>query len=197
MQALTDHGPDDKDADRLLMARVAQGDAAAYRALLDRHLDACLRFAERMTGARADAEDVLQSVFTRLWQNPAAWRPDARFSTWLYRVVYNACIDQHRRRRPAAELDAAALVDPRPLPDEALLRDEAASGVKQALARLPDLQRAAVILSYYEGLPNQQAAEAMELSLTAFQQLLFRARQNLKADLLQEGAPRAVKGRTT
>lgn len=197
MQALTDHGADDGTEDRQLMARIAKGDDAAYRLLLARHLDICLRFAERMTGARHDAEDVLQSVFARLWQNPGAWRPDARFSTWLYRVVYNACIDQHRRRRPVTALDAASLVDPAPRPDEVMLRDEALLGVKQALARLPDRQRAAVILSYYEGLPNQQAAEAMELSLAAFQQLLFRARQNLKNDLLQEGAMTAVKGKTS
>ena len=81
------------------MQRIARQDAAAYRMLVARHLNFCVRFAERMLGSRADAEDVVQEVCLRIWNDAGKWKPEAKFTTWLYRVMTNACIDHKRKRR--------------------------------------------------------------------------------------------------
>jgi hypothetical protein len=86
------------DGDAELLQAIAGGDRSAFDRLSRRHLDRAYGVALRMTGSRADAQDVVQDVFLRLWQRPDAWRPgQAQFSTWLYRVVVNRCLDLKRR----------------------------------------------------------------------------------------------------
>lgn len=175
-----------EDADHVLMRRIAAKDAAAYRELVGKYLNFCVRFAERMTGNRQDAEEIAQDVCLKVWNEAARWEPQAKFSTWLYRVVTNRCIDYKRRIVPFAPIDAETMADTAPSADATMMREQQAARVRAALDALPERQRAAVVLSYYEGISNQQAAEAMELQLGAFQQLLFRARQNLKESLSGE-----------
>jgi len=171
------------EADYLLIKRIARKDPAAFRALVDKHLNFCVRFAERMTGNRADAEDIAQEVCLRIWREAENWQPRAKFSTWLYRVVLNASIDYKRKVIPFAPLEDDIAPDETASSEEVVSQKETGDEVKKALARLPERQRAAVVMSYYEGLGNKESAEAMGLDLGAFQQLLFRARQNLKLDL--------------
>lgn len=171
------------DSDLFLLKRIARQDSAAYRMLVGRYLDFCVRFAERMTGSRADAEDVAQEVCLKIWREAPNWQPKAKFSTWLYRVVLNASIDYKRKVVPFAPLGDDVAEDPAPASDAEMIRAEKEAAVRAALQRLPERQRAAVVMSYYEGLGNKESAEAMGLELGAFQQLLFRARQSLKQDL--------------
>ncbi len=84
--------PDDR-LDHDLMRAVGRRDRGAFERLVERHYGWALGFADRMLGARHDAEDLVQTAFLRVWQGAARWEPDARFSTWLYRVLYNLCID--------------------------------------------------------------------------------------------------------
>jgi RNA polymerase sigma-70 factor, ECF subfamily len=176
------------DADHLLMQRIARQDAEAYRELVAKYLNFCVRFAERMTGNRQDAEEIASDVCLKIWNEAPRWRPEAKFSTWLYRVVTNRCIDYKRKVVPFAPIDAETMADPAPAADDEMVRKQRELRVRAALEELPERQRAAVVLSYYEALTNVQAAEAMGMQLGAFQQLLFRARQNLKQKLSGEKA---------
>jgi RNA polymerase sigma-70 factor (ECF subfamily) len=166
--------------DRQLVEAVAQGDIPAYRELLTRYYPRCMHIAERMLGDVAEAEDVAQEICLRLWRKPQSWQQQAKFSTWLYRVVVNACIDRQRRRVTTATLEEEQLADPHQGAETRLMQQERGQQVRRMLQRLPERQRAAMILCYYEELSNQEAAEALEMTTGALQQLLFRAREKLK-----------------
>lgn len=176
---------DDEEADDdALLASAGDGDQHAFRALVSRHVTRVLSLARRMTGNVAEAEDVAQEAFLRAWQKAPGWRVgEARFSTWLYRVVVNLCLDR-RRRKPMAPLEAAGdPLDPAPSAELRLAEDQRGRIVAAALAALPDRQRAALVLSYYEGVSNAEAAEALGVSVSALESLLVRARKALRLQL--------------
>ncbi len=168
------------------MARIARQDKDAYRMLVGRHLGKSLKVAERVLGNRQDAEDVTQEVCLKIWDEAVRWEPRAKFSTWLYRVVINACLDRRRKAVPAAMEDLDLLADDAPGADEKMIADQLSDRVRRALQVLPERQRIAIVLGYYEELSNQEAADAMDIMLGAFQQLLFRAKQRLKDELISE-----------
>jgi RNA polymerase sigma-70 factor (ECF subfamily) len=170
-------GMDDDDD---LMARIAAGDHAAFTALVGRHLDRVLAVAQRVLGERAEAEDVAQEALLRVWRLADRWRPgEARISTWLYRVAVNLCLDRKRRPQPAPLEAAGDPADPAPDAFARLYRDEAAALVAAEIAKLPERQRAALALSYYEDLSNTEAAEILQVSVGALESLLVRARRTL------------------
>lgn len=176
------------DDDAQLLRAVADGDRAAFNRLSQRHLDRAFGVALRMTGNRADAEDVVQEVFLRLWQRPEAWRPgQAQFSTWLYRVVVNRCLDLKRRPKGAA-LDAIEEPqDPKPSAESSLVDAARHKALKDAMAKLPERQRAALTLTYTAGLKNAEAASALEISVKALEALLVRAKRELRDALAGQG----------
>ena len=176
------------DGDAELLRAVADGDRAAFDRLSRRHLDRAYGVALRMTGSRADAEDVVQDVFLRLWLKPGAWRPgQAQFSTWLYRVVVNRCLDLKRRPK-GADLDAIEEPqDPDDNAEDTLLQAERGRALEAAVAQLPERQRAAIVLTYTAGLRNAEAASAMDISVKAFEALLVRAKRELRDHLAGEG----------
>ena len=171
-------------SDDELMARIGAGETAAFDGLVGRHLPHCLRLAERVVGSRAEAEEVAQEFFMRVWTGAGRWRGSAdggaRFTTWLYRVVLNLCLD--RRRRPGAlPLDSAGdPVDPGDSAFTALHRSRTAARVAAAVAGLPERQRAALVLCFYEGLSDRAAAEILEMTPGAVESLLVRARRRLR-----------------
>lgn len=175
---------DEKAGDDALLAQAGAGDQRAFRTLVSRHLSRVLSLARRMTGNVTEAEDVAQEAFLRAWQKASAWHAgEARFSTWLYRVVVNLCLDR-RRRKPTTPLEAAGdLLDPAPSAELRLVEDQRTRIVAVALAALPDRQRAALVLSYYEELSNAAAAEILGVSVSALESLLVRARKALRAEL--------------
>lgn len=169
------------DPDGELVARIAEGDAAAARALMARHLPRILSVARRMLGNLADAEDVSQEVFLRAWNSAAKWRPgQAKFETWLHRVAVNQCYDRLRKKRGVALDDIADPVDPGPMPGAALEASDTVKAVEAALVRLPDRQRAAIVLCHYEGQSNIAAAETLGISVDALESLLARGRRALR-----------------
>ena len=173
---------DDPDAE--LVARVAQGDQAACRELVQRHLKSTFSLARRMLGNEADAEDVAQETFLRAWRHAPRWEPGrARFETWLYRVTLNLCYDRLRRRREVTMEVMPEVTDPTPSVVEVHHRRDVAAAVQGALAALPERQRAALVLCHYQGLTNIQAAEALTVSVEALESLLARGRRALKAAL--------------
>lgn len=177
---------DSEEDDHALMRRIAQQDSVAYRQLVRRHLNFCVRFSERMLGNRQDAEDVAQEVCMKIWHEAPHWQPRAKFTTWLYRVLFNACTDRRRKIIPFGQVDLDIIPDPAPNADEGLIERERAQAVQAALQRLQPRQRAALVMSYYEGIGNQEAADSLGIALGAFQQLLFRARATLKNELLND-----------
>jgi RNA polymerase sigma-70 factor (ECF subfamily) len=171
------------DDDALLM-RAGTGDQRAFKVLVSRHLPRAISLARRMTGNATEAEDVAQEAFLRVWQKASAWRSgDARFSTWLYRVVVNLCLDR-RRKKTMVPLEAAGdPSDPAPSVELKLVEDQRTRIVTEALATLPDRQRTALVLTYYEELSNIAAAEVLGVSVSALESLLVRARKALRAEL--------------
>lgn len=175
------------DPDAALLARIAVGDTRAFDRLVSRHLDRIVAFAQRMLGSREDAEDVAQEVFLKAWQWAGRWRPgQARFATWLHTVALNACRQRWRRFTPQTDELSIDLVSPLPQPDDALDADMQAARVRQALAALPERQRAAMVLSHYQGMSNIESAEILEVSVEAVESLLGRARRSLRQRLLAE-----------
>jgi RNA polymerase sigma-70 factor, ECF subfamily len=175
--------------DEALLLAAGQGDRDAFTELVGRHLARAVAIAGRMLASRADAEEVAQEAFLRVWQKAPAWQADgrAKFSTWLHRVIVNLCIDR-KRRRPTVPIDA---ID-EPADDAAdgfdrVSQQERRTRVARALAELPDRQRAAVVLSYYEGLSNSAVADALEVSVGAVESLLVRARRSLATALADLG----------
>jgi RNA polymerase sigma factor, sigma-70 family len=163
------------------MARIRDGDQAAYRQLVHRHLKRTYILARRMCGSDSEAEDIVQDAFLQVWQRRAQWTDEgARFTTWLYRVVVNRCIDH--RRRPAAEVldEVAEPPDEAPNAVTTIQRRQVAARLQDAQSKLPDQQRVALTLFYYEGLSNADIASVMQISISAVESLLKRARQQLR-----------------
>jgi RNA polymerase sigma-70 factor (ECF subfamily) len=177
------------DPDEELLIRIADGDPAASRALVARKLPRILGLAQRMLGDKTEAEDVAQEAFLRVWRQAPKWRPgEARFDTWLHRVSLNLCYDRLRRRREISTDDAPEVVDDGPAPDRGLEAEDTGRRVGQALAKLPDRQREAVVLCHYQELGNIEAAAVMGVTVEALESLLSRGRRSLRvalADLVE------------
>jgi RNA polymerase sigma-70 factor (ECF subfamily) len=171
------------DNDEALMARVARGDETAYRQLARRHLPVAVAVARRILGNSADAEDVAQDAMLRVWTNAPRWQPLALFRTWFRRVVVNLCLDR-KRRAQWVDLDAAGdITDPAADAGEQVERSERDALVQAAIARLPERQRVAIVLTYSEGLSNAEVADALDTSVSAVETLLVRGKQNLRRAL--------------
>ena len=176
------------DGDAELLQAVAGGDRTAFDRLSRRHLDRAYGVALRMTGSRADAQDVVQDVFLRLWQRPEAWRPgQAMFSTWLYRVVVNRCLDLKRRPKNTDLDSVEEPQDPDANAEDSLLDAERNRALDHAVNQLPERQRAAIVLTYTAGMRNAEAASAMDISVKAFEALLVRAKRELRDFLAGQG----------
>jgi len=175
------------DPDEELVRRVGTGDAAAVQALVARKLPRVLALAARMLGDAAEAEDVAQETFMRIWRNASNWRRgNARFDTWIHRVTLNLCYDRLRRRREWVTDDVPDIVDPAPLPD-AYPREDA-QRVEQALQGIAPRQREAIVLVYYQEMSNIEAAATLQVSVDALESLLSRGRRSLQALLARDGA---------
>ena len=176
-------GPAMDDSDEAFMARIASGDEQAYRALVRRHLPAVLGLARRILGNAVEAEDVAQEAMLRVWIQAPRWQPVAAFRTWLTRVVVNLCLDR-KRRAPWVALDAAGdLLDPAPGAAERIEQGERERRLAAAIAELPARQRAAIVLTYGEGMSNAQVAEMLNTTVSAVETLLVRGKQNLRRAL--------------
>ena len=172
-----------------LVERAIAGDRAAWRALYEAHRTFAFRVAARFLSDETEARDVAQEVFVRIFARISSYRPAGRFRTYLYRVVANQCLNERARarhqRRAGGDEDAAiaAVADGAGSPEDRLVRAQEAARVRAAIARLPERQRMAVILSRFEGLSYEEIAAALETSVSSVESLLFRARQGLARDL--------------
>ena len=169
-----------------LLEAATGGSHAAFGEIVARHFQPVYRLVWRMTGGAADAEDMAQDAFVKLWKNPSQVREAAALKGWLMRVAANAVIDASRRVKPGALDDAPDVADPQASADAQLGRAQAAQLVDGRIAALPERQRLALSLVYFEGLSNIEAAAVMEVSVDALESLLARARRSLKDSLSAE-----------
>lgn len=178
------------DDDRL-MGLVLQGNHDAFAGLVRRHTSLMLGLARRTLNNVADADDVVQAVFIKLWQAPQAWDSDkAALTTWLYRVVLNACYDLGRvkSRHVNAQQNIIDLSDGSEMHVTSTLElitnsselQQRQQLLQQALRQLPQAQRDAINLVVFTGLPQKQVADVLGISVKAVESLLVRARRNLK-----------------
>ena len=176
----------DRTEDAGLVARVAAGDEAAFAVLASRHIGRAHAVAVRMLSSREDAEEVVQDALSRVWRHAARFDSGrSAFGTWFYRIVANGCLDRLRRKgRIVMDIDDATdLADETPSAEAGLIAGDRTRSVKAAVAALPDRQRLAVVLCYFEDMPQADAARVMGMNIKAVEALLFRARQSLKPGL--------------
>lgn len=184
------------DPDVILMQRVATGDDGAFRELFAKYSEAVLNFANRFVPSRDRAEELTQDAFLQIYRARARYQPRARFTTFLYRVITNLCLNELRRfdyqgkmepleGHPNEDGDAT-----RELPDESipaaedhLAGTETGGRIRAVLDRLPANQRMALLLSRVEGLSYVEVAECLETTESAVKSLIFRATQTLRGEL--------------
>jgi RNA polymerase sigma-70 factor, ECF subfamily len=174
----------DEDA-RLLQAATSR-DAKAFASLMTRHYAIVYRVIWRVMNGHADAEDVTQEAFMRLWNNPSQLRDATALRAWLIRVATNLANDRYRGQSMAGQETMDEVADERDSAAQALMRNEAQIRIDRAIARLPDRQRLALTLIHLENLGQRTAAEIMELSIDALESLVARARRALKEDLASD-----------
>ena len=172
--------------DEALMERLCRGDQAAYRLLLERHLPAINRFSRRLL-ATADAEDVTQETFLRLWLHPSRWKPGSgKLTTWLHTIARNLAIDLLRKRAPQKDPDQE-LQDINE-PDKSNTTADIGQRVQEAMGQLPERQRSALTLCHYQGFSNRETAAILGIQVDALESLLARARRRLRKLLTADPA---------
>jgi RNA polymerase sigma-70 factor, ECF subfamily len=172
----------DHDADRWLVDKVRGGDMDAYEVLVRRHRNRIYRIALRMLGNTHDAEDVAQDVVIQLWTALSGFAGSSTFTTWLYRIVVNRCLNHLRRHRNTRLiLDT----DPPPAPgaEDAVIAKQRADATLHAIASLPPELRAVLVLRQMEGLSYREVAAITNLSESTVRGRLHRARMQLLDEL--------------
>lgn len=171
------------ESDEQLMLLIQAHDKYAFSVLVERHSRKFYNLAYRSLFNKADAEDMVQEAFLKVWRKPELWRSQkqTKFTTWFYRVVLNACLDMNKKKVITSdaleqELEEPSEVDPS---DE----NSQLADLEVALRNLPERQRTALNLCFYEELSNQEAADIMGIRLKALQSLIMRAKANLKKTL--------------
>lgn len=173
------------DPDAELVRRIGAGDSRAADTLVRKHLPRMTAIGRRMLSNAAEAEDVAQEVFLRVWKEAPKWREgQAKFETWMHRVALNLCYDRLRRRREMSDPDAGVdAVDPAMSAPDVIQAQQRATAVRRALDALPERQRAAIVLCHYQDMSNIEAATALEISVEALESLLSRGRRAMRAAL--------------
>jgi len=170
--------------DEILMSRVVQGDHEAFSLLVHRHTPRMYALARRISGLSAEAEEILQDAFLRVWVNAGTWSPQkGTFAVWLGRIVVNLCVDRRRADRYEPWGDEEPLIEADDDLESELFQQQQAEQVALAIEELPMRQRTALVLCYYEGFSNAEAAEILDISVGALEALLVRARQALRERL--------------
>jgi RNA polymerase sigma-70 factor (ECF subfamily) len=195
--------PDQDDTDAVLMLRVKRGDRAAFAALVEKYKQPLFNFVFRTLRDETESEDVAQNTFLQVWKSRARYERTAKFSTWLFTIARNLCLNEIRRRsrHPAESLEEShAEHEDQPLrqyedknvflPTENALQGELAHKIEEALAGLPENQRTAILLCRQDELSYEEIAEILDCSLSATKSLIHRGREVLKEKLkryLQSG----------
>lgn len=169
------------------MACVQTGDHEAFSILVRRHTNRFFACAYRLTAHVQESEDIVQDCFIKLWKNPHRWnaKNGAKFTTWFYKVVTNAALDSLRKKKPQTGIEILDYtVDVSDNAEEILQKTQEEELVENAIQTLPERQKMALNLCFYEGLSNKEAADIMGVGVKALESLLMRAKTSLKENLL-------------
>jgi RNA polymerase sigma-70 factor, ECF subfamily len=178
-----------------LMARIAKGDEHAFEVLVHRHQTPVLNLTYRFIGDRTQAKDLAQEAFLRVWQAAGSYKPEAKFTTWIYCITANLCFNElksSRRKklfqflRPDVDHETRTeddFPDRSPSPEDLLLAKERSLQILEALQSLPENQRMAMILKRYDDLSYEEIARIMGCSVSAVESLLVRAKRTLREKL--------------
>ncbi len=185
-EALAEH-----QEERAWIERARQGDQAAFTALVEQYLRPIYNLCLRYLGDAMEAEDVTQETFLRAYQHLWRFDPERSFGTWLRTIAIRLCIDRLRQRRPQVAWEQLpyegrwmqAAGEP---PEAWLLQEEQYRRLYRLIGQLPPVERALIVLHYWEGLRYQELAEALNLTVSAVKSRLFRARKALWQAWLQE-----------
>jgi RNA polymerase sigma-70 factor (ECF subfamily) len=183
-------------SDETLMVRIAGSDARAFEILVRRHQRRILNLIYRSIGDRIHAEDVAQEVFLRVWRAAEDYEPKSKFTTWVYRITVNLCLDTiksaHYRQsfvKPEGGSENPAdkegpVGEGAPSPEELLIDAEESGRIFAALQSLPTNQRLAVVLKKFDGLSYDEISQILGCSVSAVESLLVRAKKTLHEKLL-------------
>lgn len=182
------------------MAQVVARDQPAFARLVARHLDSVHRYLTRLTRSPADADELSQETFLRLWQRADSFRPGtARLTTWLHRIAHNLAVDAMRRRPATVDVPAPQLqemidgmVDPAADPEVLAASERRGQRLEAAIAALPPNQRAALLLCQVQGFANRDAAAILGVSVRSLESLIARARRSLRQAVAEADAPPAA-----
>lgn len=196
--------PENLDPDAALMLRVKQGDTEAFATLVEKYKQPVMNMIQRTLRDATEAEDLAQNVFIQVYKSADRYKVAAKFSTWLFIIARNLCLNEIRRRsrHPAESLDAPhPEQEDQPLrqfedqktfaPTESLLHGELENKIDQALAELPENQRTAILLCRQDEMSYEEIAKVLGCSLSATKSLIHRGRETLKEKLkpyLRNGA---------
>jgi len=182
---------DDPDAELMLLVR--DGDEESFGILLDKHKNSLVHFLYRMVQERAVSEELAQEVFLRIYRSRQSYEPTARFTTWMFRIASHVALNwlrDEKNERAQQRLDQGiGELRPRELPDrkvsveQRMVYESRLQEIRDAIATLPEKQRAAVLMHKYEEMEYSQIAAALDLSESAVKSLLFRAYESLRARL--------------
>jgi RNA polymerase sigma-70 factor, ECF subfamily len=178
------------DADADLVLQCQKGSPAAFDALVYQHQRMIHSLTFRMTGSLADAEDLAQETFLRAYAQIGTFRGTAKFSTWLYRIAVNTCLNwkQSEARRFQLQADCAKEFSTQHLNGEnSSAENQSSQQVQSALLKLPAKQRAAIVLTICDGLNHAEAAQVLGCSETTISWRVFAARRKLKCWLSRNG----------
>ncbi len=171
--------------DRELARAAVAGDREAFSLLVERHQRTVFQLCYRFVGRQEEARDLAQDVFVRAWRGLRGFKEQSAFSTWLYRIGVNVCLNRVTAKAPRLDamepLDEAARADTRTEdPSEGIDRSRRAALVRIAIAKLPPKQRATLVLRVYHELPHERIAEILGSSVGASKANFFHALANLK-----------------
>jgi len=184
------------EPDAALMMRVKQGDSQAFADLVDKYQQPVMNLVYRMLRDASEAEDIAQNVFVQVYRSAHRYEVAAKFSTWLFTIARNLCLNELRRRsrHPAESIDATHPdQEDHPLqqfedkktasPPETLLHGELEEKIEQALAQLPENQRTAILLCRQDEMSYEEIARVLGCSLSATKSLIHRGRETLRLQL--------------
>ena len=172
------------------VAQSRKGDHAAFAELIRAHQTMIHSLTFRMTGSVADCKDLAQETFIRAYQQLDSYQGSSKLSSWLYRIAVNACLDWKRREQRREKLHASwseANLENEADADISFGTDELSRRVQSALLKLPDKQRAAIVLTVYGGHNHAEAAKILGCSETTVSWRIFSARQKLEKFLSKKG----------
>ena len=176
-----------RDDEREIVKACQRGERGAYDLLVQRYQRDVYRLCYRYLNDHEDASDLAQEAFIKAWRAVGRFRGDSAFSTWLYRIAVNACINHRARRRPVSEELSDQLADPRRRADAGVQDDDEARRVREAVSRLPEKQRATLVLKVYQELTHEEVAKILGATVGTVKSNLFHALGNLRRLLAEPG----------